>query len=389
MAITYNAVTNIITVTGYTEAVPCTFNDIYNADVAGGWGVWGRQCNNQYCSNAGLEIGDGSTVTWFKDTSKMVRFTVYTAGYRDAMTVRALGNAQIGEIMDASNKLGKNGCELYFAGVLPNWGIAAEYSGNLKIYGSFLTGEIYYGSGSSNRGQTGNLTVWTSRIDHSLYVHTTDNDIFGNTINQNQRANSYGATAVDGVTIDNVDIFGTRDRGGLSFLRPGTMTAKNCFFRDNDYIIIVWGGFLGATPCYIINADTDTWNIKRWANGEEIIYRQYELDLKVQDKDENALNGAAVKVWDLNDNLVVDVTTGTNGKITTQTLTYGYYTYAGGNTPVMQTPHTIQISKAGYETYQKKFTLDKKTDWIIALHKPKHTSNRVFKVRGIPKVTQA
>jgi hypothetical protein len=35
MAIAYNAGTNIITVTGYTEGTPCNFTDIYNADKAG------------------------------------------------------------------------------------------------------------------------------------------------------------------------------------------------------------------------------------------------------------------------------------------------------------------------------------------------------------------
>ena len=40
MPITYDAVTDTITVTGYTKATPCTFPDIFKADVAGGWGVY-------------------------------------------------------------------------------------------------------------------------------------------------------------------------------------------------------------------------------------------------------------------------------------------------------------------------------------------------------------
>ena len=35
MPITYNATNNILTVTGYTEAVPCTFTELYSADKAG------------------------------------------------------------------------------------------------------------------------------------------------------------------------------------------------------------------------------------------------------------------------------------------------------------------------------------------------------------------
>ena len=67
MAITYNAGTNVITVTGYTAGTPCTFLDVWNADQAGGWGVITRQCSHQYCLSAQLDIGDGSTVTYFGD----------------------------------------------------------------------------------------------------------------------------------------------------------------------------------------------------------------------------------------------------------------------------------------------------------------------------------
>lgn len=79
-------------------------------------------------------------------------------------------------------------------------------------------------------------------------------------------------------------------------------------------------------------------------------------------------DGATVKIWDLNNNLVVDTTTA-SGVIATQTLDYGYYIQSDGSTPTMQTPHTIEIKKAGYQTYKKKFTLDEKIDWRIRLRK--------------------
>ena len=106
---------------------------------------------------------------------------------------------------------------------------------------------------------------------------------------------------------------------------------------------------------------------------EEKYYREYTLDLKVINENGDTISGATVKIWDKNDNLVVDTTTA-NGIIPTQTLVHSDYqhTPGGGNydyTQTMHTPHTLQISKAGYQTYKKKFTLDEKIDWRIRLRK--------------------
>jgi hypothetical protein len=53
MAVAYNVGTNIITVTGYTAGVPCTFTDIYNADKAGTLSLHAR---------AGIVGVDGASV---------------------------------------------------------------------------------------------------------------------------------------------------------------------------------------------------------------------------------------------------------------------------------------------------------------------------------------
>lgn len=372
MPISYNSGTNLITVTGYSAATPCNFTDIYNADVSGGWGKVTRQCTDQFCITAGVEIGDGSTTTWFKDTNKTVRFTAYTAGYRDAMCTMAGGNCQIGEVLDATSKTGKNGCSLYFMGVASNWGLTAQGSGNLKIYNSFMTGEITLGCGSSNSGQTGNLTVWNTKFDNTLYVYTANDDIAGNYVNCGERANTYGLAVKVGSNVDDITIVGTKNRGAMSLARPGTITVSNCYLRNNDYAFICWGGYLGATPCYVINIDTDTWAINWWAAGQEIVYRQYELDLKVADAANVVINGATVKIWDKDDSLVTNTTTNSSGVLATQTLNYGNYTQAGGSTPTMKTPHEMRIYKYGKSMLSSKSTIENKTDWALTMHTDDH-----------------
>ncbi len=56
-----------------------------------------------------------------------------------------------------------------------------------------------------------------------------------------------------------------------------------------------------------------------------------------------------------------------SGKISTAVLNYGTYTKDDGNTVTMKTPHIIEITKKGYRTYKKKFTVDEKISWIIRL----------------------
>ncbi len=71
MAITYNAGTDTITVTAGTAGAPNTFTDIYNADVAGGWGQV-TKTSNLFVFSAKLQVGDGSTATYLHDTFKKV-----------------------------------------------------------------------------------------------------------------------------------------------------------------------------------------------------------------------------------------------------------------------------------------------------------------------------
>ena len=56
MAISYDAGTDTITVTAGTEAVPITFTDIYNADVAGAWGQV-TKTGNMFVFDCKLAVG--------------------------------------------------------------------------------------------------------------------------------------------------------------------------------------------------------------------------------------------------------------------------------------------------------------------------------------------
>lgn len=367
MAITYDAGTNTITITGYTEATPCTFLDIYNADIAGGWGKVTRQCTNQYCIQAKIQIGDGSTATWFADTKQQITFdNLFSSDTWANEIFNVLANAHFRLGEHVSGKLTKNGCAIFIAWTSA-WRCSIidgnSVSGAVEIYDFTLminnanTHRFYRCEGGKFYNLLGTSVMYgiSFQVCHNLDVYnvtqqraglivhgsdgTFDRILIGDTtmlvaVDQNSTADA---------VLKNVDVIGTVSH---SLLR----------------------GYKTSYDIYVINTQSTSWVCSYVSYGGKF-YRQYEVNLKVQDKDENAINGATVKIWDKDDNLVVDTTTGADGKIATQTLNFGYYRQAGGSTPVMQTPHKIQIRKAGtnYLTYETDFTLTKKTDWVIMM----------------------
>lgn len=126
MAITYNAGTNTITVTAYTAGTPCTFLDIYNADVAGAWGQVTRQCTNQFCFDCKLVIGDGSTATYFADIGIDFSFKhgIVTANWQNLLRTRTNSNFTI---KGCTCKVMEHIYQPFLGG------ISTEYAPNFKV----------------------------------------------------------------------------------------------------------------------------------------------------------------------------------------------------------------------------------------------------------------
>jgi len=354
MSITYE--NNRITVVGdsacgNSSSNPCTFEDIYQADVNGGWGVVNKQDDNQYEITCGLQIGNGTTETWLIDTNKEVSFTGLVAGF----DVEDKGHFRLGEIIDETNRTTTNGCYLYLAS--PNgYNMIRLYgSGTLELFSSILNGnddiKIEMNS-DENR-----INIWNSLLMHTytsanggiakadLYRVTVQqtsgillNFLYGNDISITDSDKGLElSNVVSPLTVANVRMI-------------NEATSIGCSWVDADV--------------YVINTQCK-W-IFEWASSSGKVYRQYTFNLKVVDTGGNPIPDASVKIWDKNNNLVVNETTDANGQIPEQTLTYGYYDQDHGDTPVMQTPHTIKITKAGYHAYEKKFTVEK-IDWQIRL----------------------
>ena len=355
MAITYNAGTNVITVTAYTEGTPCNLTDVYNADVAGSWGVVTRQCTSQFCFDAGLKIGDGSTATWFADSNKQIKFT--SGCPQEIVEVTANGNFRLGEIV--SGKITKNGCSLisdkatvaYIRGDTENNGTA-----KINIYSCLLS--------SIGAERIFILYATLPKVYNCIFTRNTLFNIckqvdYYNVLIDNVNAGIRASTGTfDKITINGAT-FGALYVGNTDF------NMSNVYGRNNTYVAYLYSDFDGNG--YLINPDFDTWAFNWEVGSYGKVWRQYEFDLKVIDKDNVAINAATVKIWDKDSNLIVDTTTNASGVIATQTITRGYYNQANGDTLQEASPHLIKIEKADYTTYEADFTLGDKTDWLIAL----------------------
>lgn len=363
MAITYQSGPNLIIVTGYTEAVPCTFHDIKLADTAGGWGVVDEYHGNQFWFRAKLEIGDGIVATWFADKEKQVGLeAILFDTWERWIEVKNHAHFSIGVLKDLATKSTKQGGSFVSHdqdSLIWVW-IYGDTTADVNLYSTQFTcveAGTYAGwihtRNSSNR-------IWNCIFCGEGAFNGITGGGIGNFYNLLIQDGFSGLGKAEG-TFEKIYITGCtygvhwyQDKGGDLL----NATIKDC---DYSFDINTYSANFAA-----INTICD-WTFHWFGVSTGKIYRKYKVDLKVQKEDETAIPSAAVKIWDLGDNLVVNTTTDANGEIATQTLSYGYYDYQHGDTCLMATPHIMEITKPGYQTYKTKFSVDEVIDWRIKL----------------------
>jgi hypothetical protein len=103
-----------------------------------------------------------------------------------------------------------------------------------------------------------------------------------------------------------------------------------------------------------------------------IIYDKFSYNLEIRSQSGSVIVGANVKIYDIDSVLIVDEITDSYGKIDEQEITRIRYDASNLTlTPTEKTPLTIIISKEGYETYYGKstYTISKNVDEKITLKK--------------------
>lgn len=375
MGVTYNAGTNRIVILGYTQAVPCTCLDIWNADQAGGWGVVFRTCGNQYYLTAGIVVGDGIITTWFADESMQIIFangvaTSASLATRSLIQLNALSHFRLGKLWDDAKKITSKGCCIHDLNTL-NYDLpiyAPTSSSVCEVYGSHFTNV-------SGRDIIYLLNVAsTSKVYNCEFADGYELNMYSTQLYGIRNTNTaYGISRIQATTVEDVTIMKVVNEAAYTHTTGETeATFKNFMVKDVGYTFYVWGGC--TLDQHLINWTVDTWNVGFYTvSSTAKAYRKYEIDLKVIQSDlaRTPISGATVKIWDKDNALVVNEVTDVNGEIGTQTLTCSYYDFAHGGTPVMKTPHLLKIYKNGslFVTEQKYLYMDYKRREVISLVK--------------------
>ena len=355
--ITYDAGNNIITVTGYTEDTPCTFTDIYNADQSGGWGVVSKQGDTQFLFDTEIDAGDGSTSTYLHDTNKQVTFSDTSNSYG----IKVATNAKVwfGELVDSTLKTTKDGCHFIFLRTGSYHSMhCTTYDANTYLH---LFGCLIYQT--YGKIQTSGKTYNCILMNRNIMVDSSNSDTYNLQVQSADCGLESSKGTFEKLTFTDCD-YGIYVYNSVFVYDIKNATLYNC---TNELLIRDM-----AVDWSLINVDSNkAWSIK-WntdypSTGR--VLRKYEGNLKVIEMHNGAINGAIVKIWDKDSNLVVDTTTDANGVIPTQIITRGYYNQANGSTLQDASPHTMTVEKDGYTTYEAEFTLKQKTDWLIALQK--------------------
>ena len=358
---------NTLLILAYTEAIPCTLLDIWNADQTHGWGVFARQGQTQYYSTAVLKTGDGINASWLADEGQSLQFAndLDITWSRFCISGETNSHIRFGKLVDESKKITSLGCRINFGNntaCIGRNGALTNIAPDVKLYSTTLTGT----SNAVQNMMAMNGYVYNLIGERILFYKS--NMAFYN-VYVSQPATQLNLWAYPEGTFDRIDLHNYDYPIYLGSVGVGTRTFKNITLKGNTYVARFEGS---SYTLNLVNADADNWALL-WQGGSSSarLNRQYEFDAKVieEDSSRTPISGATVKVWDLGSNLVTNTTTDASGDITQQTLNFGYYRQSTGNTPTMQTPHKIEVSKAGYETLVKYMYMDYPRKEVVMLRK--------------------
>jgi len=289
MPIAYDPTLNTITVVGFSESSPCTFEDIYQASVDNGWGVVEKAGSKSYFINAYLQFGDGETETYFADKQfclEMPKELITEDGER-------LVDAKDNAFLDFQQGI------FLFSG---SWGGGS--------WGRFNLGENSTVDWCFFMNPSGDVVISVGSIVDS-YAHF--QSVTPKVRIQGVRIKKTGLNVYSPVEISDVRLEG--QYVGIRTSSSGPSSFENIKAYGNTYAIQYNNYVNQVKERYLINCYFDSWKVYIYyhagTTGYPVIWRKYKINLRVIDSDGNPVTGLIVRVFDKDGNKVGEyMTTG-------------------------------------------------------------------------------
>ena len=429
----------------YTSETPATLDDIYNASVAGGWGMVDKWDDYFYRVKCHLLFGN----SYFETKNEALLMTVNRTFIIFSNSAMRAGEVQYGDVAHSGS---------YISWIVKGCSMEPRFcSENSRIYATtfrpiILSGGYNYHAiwgGGFDKGETIDV-----RLERPRSI-----DMGNASLGFHKRFALVGKDKT-GEGVENIGailqdcqfrgmgrgIYATGSGSGAGThryihspdLRGNTIPAKtwalkwHCNIIDGNMTLPFTGDIWnssGNTGTFIIwyslllkvideNENPIEANVLiKDVNGDEKLNRACNQDGYANDESGTATSGADGSITDTSKNwsenewnmrevyitggtgagqrrIISDTTANTlsvkpnwetNPDSTSRYIIIPYMHYATYSTPndvdtveTKKTPHTMEVKKAGYQTYKEKFTADEKIDWVIRLGK---TLNNNFSKR--------
>jgi hypothetical protein len=335
--------------------------DLYNADVAGSWGIVDKLDNKTYIVKAYLEFT--SATTW-KDYNKTI--ILYDTWRDNLYATFGIKTAASGSEPEYYNR----GCELLIRG----WCLATTYFKELWCYDSYI---------NSSDGYAPNpVAAFDSALSYN-YINYRKGEVKFSFVN---KIRSFAGNSSSDCFIDKVLL--TRTDTGLS---GGKVTLSNIFIdnssrafqtgtgsriRSVGYV----GGKMSLGDVLVLGSDwqvelVDSTPDARVLYGSGTAVDSFVRDIKtfvftLSDEAGNPIEGVKVVIKDKNGTERFNDTTDSNGQVSDE-LYYRETTFspAGVKTITSFNPFVFTFSKVGYETYETEFDITAKITQTVTLKK--------------------
>jgi hypothetical protein len=323
MAISYNAGTNTLTLDGVNTY---TLLDIYNADVAGAWGVVTR-VGEMYLFMCNIVIGDaGGNATRLIDSN--VGFQIGVTGTRKTFQTLAGSSFEM------------TGCILIFWLLSRKTSYGTWKFENCSIYERESAAISLYMRGDQDHKRSEfDVGRWYNRDGTCSYK-----DCYVKLL---LYFYYYTSGNIDGLVVENImNVYVT------------SPTIKNTEIKGVLYI--------KETGIHVTTINS-SWSGLSFNYANNYLLEEWEFNVLVTDKDNNPLSDALVTLKDKNGVVKHFTLTGADGKLPTTWEVLANRYDGTSETKTEYNPFTLTVTKEGYADYETEITIDHivKDDQIV------------------------